>query len=476
LKEVRVGKSKVRVGFKGIVNSTYAGVLDMAYTDKAYNFAFENGALTGGIGIDPAAGYYAAPIAARHNYPEIPGGRGLKDVFLYRRLTAAGVHDDRLIAQTVNGHFYYTSVFKTDSWHELPEIIITKDVWTVNYNYNGDDVLLLTSGRDKLIILNDTTPKMCMNTPKFTSLAVHNERVYGSFNGSKPQVWFSDDFNPVNWNVSSGEAGYINFSDECGEVLKVVSFLNYLYVIREYGIFRLTAYGDQSEFLLKKVFTDTGRIVKSSIEVCGDKIIFYAEDGLFAFDGYVVSRIAGEMPKVSRKHIMSGAYLDGCYYLACCIWEDSEENNAIVRYNLRDKSLSVLYGYSVRTLKSVRVHNGAQVLCVFALGDDITKLGMMSESGKVMNVPTQKRYISPYGTLNSSALKTVRSVSLLTTSALTLRVILDGKQYDYQVRGSETMQTVAVEKCGGRIGFELICDSAEAYVTPLIVSLDTVSV
>jgi len=258
--------------------------------------------------------------------------------------------------------------------------------------------------------------------------------------------------------------------------LELVSFLNYLYVFREFGIFRLTAYGEQNEFMLKKGFTDTGRIVKSSIEVCGDKIIFYAEDGLFAFDGYVVSRIAGEMPKVSRKHIMSGAYLDGCYYLACCIWEDSEENNAIVRYNLRDKSLSVLYGYSVRTLKSVRVHNGAQVLCVFALGDDITKLGMMSESGKVMNVPTQKRYISPYGTLNSSALKTVRSVSLLTTSALTLRVILDGKQYDYQVRGSETMQTVAVEKCGGRIGFELICDSAEAYVTPLIVSLDTVSV
>ncbi len=476
MKEVRVGKSRVRVGFKGIVNTTDEGVLDMAYTDKAYNFAFENGALTGGIGIDPAEGYYVAPIVARHLYPEIPGTRGIKDVFLYRRLTAEGVRDDRLIAQATSGHFYYTSIFKTDTWHEIPEIIITKDVWTVNYNYNGNDVLLLTSGRDMLLVLNDTTPMACMNTPKFTSLAVHNERVYGSFNGSKPQVWFSDDFNPVNWNVSSGEAGYINFSDECGEVLKVVSFLNYLYVFREYGIFRLTAYGDQSEFLMKKVFTDTGRIVKNSIEVCGDKIIFYAEDGLYAFDGYVVSRIAVDMPAVYRKHLISGAYLDGCYYLACCIWEDSDQNNAVVRYNLRDKSISILYGYAVRVLKSVRVHNGSQVLCVFARGDDIKKLGMVSGSGKVMNVPTKKRYISPYGTLGSSALKTVRSVSLLTTSDLTLRVKADGRQYDYEVCGSETMQTVPIEKCGGRIGFELICDSADAYVTPLIAAVDTLSV
>ena len=476
MKDVKVSKSKIRVGFKGLVNTTDEGVLDMAYTDMAYNFAFENGVLTGGIGIDQAEGYYTEPSVTRHAYPEMAAGKKIKDVFLYRKVSSTGVHDDRLVAQLTDGKFYYTSVFQTDTWHLLEGLTTMADVSAVNYNFKGRDMLLFTSGKNLLLIIDDTTPYALTDTPKFTSLAVHNERIYASVNGTNNQVWFSDDFDPTNWNVSADEGGYINFSDECGEVLKVVSFLNYLYIFREYGIFRLTAYGDQNEFLLKKVFTDTGRIVKNSIEVCGDKIIFYAEDGLFAFDGYEVTRIAKEMMPTNRRSRMSGAYLDGYYYLACCIWEDSAVNNAVVRYSLLDKSISVLYGYGVKRLKSIRVHNGSQVLCIFENGENIGKLGMVSKSGKVMGAATQKRYISPYSTLSSSSLKTVRSVSLVTSTPLTLTVKLDGKRYEYRVRGSEYMQTIPVEKCGCRVGFELVCESADAYVTPLGVSVDKISI
>lgn len=472
MRDVRVRKTKICVGFKGLVNTADESVLDTAYANKAYNFAFENGALTGGIGIDPAAGYYSAPYTERHAYPAAPSGKSIKDVFLYRRVNKNGEHDDRLILQLTNGRFMYTSVFKTDTWHSIDELLITSDVSAVNYNYNGSDVLLLTSGRNMLIILDGETPYVVLDTPKFTSLAVHNERIYASVNGERSQLWFSDDFNPTNWSVSAEEGGYINFSDSCGEVLKVISFLNYLYIFREYGIYRLTAYGDQNEFLLKKVFTDTGRIVKDTIEVCGDKIIFYAEDGLFAFDGYEVARIAKELMPIDRKHLLCGAYLDGCYFLACCVRESGSANNAVVRYSLLDKSLSVLYGYAVRALRAVRVHNGSQVLCIFSDGENANKIGMMSKSGCVMGAPTEKRYISPYSTLSSGALKTVRSASFVTSSALTLRVKTDGRSYDYAVKGSGLMQTVPIEKCGRRIGFELVCNSADAYVTPLVISID----
>ena len=51
MKDVRVNKSKVVVGFKGIVTDTDQSVLDMAYAKQAYNFVIEDGVLTGGIGI-----------------------------------------------------------------------------------------------------------------------------------------------------------------------------------------------------------------------------------------------------------------------------------------------------------------------------------------------------------------------------------------------------------------------------------------
>ncbi len=473
MKDVSVAKSKFRVGFKGVVNTSDESVTDMAYAVKAHNFAFDDDVLTGSIGIDRAQGYYPSPLVARHDYPTPPTNSKIKNVFLYRRLTSEGKHDDRIVAHLENGHFIYTPIYRTADWHEIEALNIGGEVSAVNYNFRGDDVLLLSSDEDALYIVNDAHPLVCGSAPKFTSLTVHNERVFGSVNGSQNQVWFSDDFNPVNWSVSSDEAGYINFSDECGEVIKVVSFLNYLYIFREYGIFRLTAYGEQSEFMLKKVFTDTGRIVKHSIELCGDKIVFYADEGLFAFDGYEVTRIAKELMPLNRTHLAYGAYLEDCYYLACDILEDEGHNNAVVRYRFSDKSISVLYGYDVRVLKSVRVHNGSQVLCVFSSGG---ALGMMSESGKVMGVPTLKEYASPCNTLSSPSVKTVRKVSFQTDSPVTLRVRTDDKVYERKVGGSEFMQTVHVEKSGRKIGFELSCDCEHARISPLVVDIDVMQI
>ena len=475
MKDVGVSKSRITVGFKGIVTDTDESVLDMEYTKRAYNFAFEDGVLTGGIGIDTAKGFYPEPYLARHEYPALPDGKKFRDVFLYRRKTEDGEYDDRIVAHLTDCKLMYTSVYKTDTWHEIPTLMINSDITAVNYSYKGEDVLLLSAKDNALFMLKDTRALVCGNAPQFTSIAVHNERVFGSVNGLQNQVWFSEDFDPANWSVSSDEGGYINFADECGEVIKLVPFLNYLYIFREFGIFRLTAYGDQSEFMLKKVFTDTGRIAKNSIEVCGDKILFYADDGLFSFDGYEVVRIAKPLMDISRTHLMSCAYLDDYYFMACNILGDGTINNAVVRYGLRDKSISLLYNVGVRRLRTVRVHNGTQVLCVFETEHTDT-LGMTSKSGEVLGTPTEKSYFSPFSTMSSPSLKTVRSVSLQTDTDIKLVVKLDRKSYEYTVKGGELMKTIPIEHSGRKLGFEIHCDSANAHITPLTVELDTLRI
>lgn len=480
----RTGRARIRVGFKGIVNSLDESVADMTYATKTLNFAFEKGVLTGGIGIDFARGY-SNETSERFLYAPVVLGRNAKDVFLYRRLAEDGTPDDRLVIRTTDYHFMYIPIYKKQNWRSIDGLMIHGDLSAVNYNYNGEDILLLSSPQDGMYLINGDVALVCSDAPHFTSLTVHNERVYGSVTASQNQLWFSDDFNPFNWRVSSDEAGYINFSDECGEVLKVVSFLNYLYIFREYGIFRLTAYGEQSEFFMKKLFTDTGRIYKNSIEICGDKIIFYAEDGLYAFDGYEVARIAKELMPIFNAHLISSAYLDDYYYMACTVYDKEYTlNNAVVRYRLSDGTISVLYGVSVRTLKTVRVHNVSQVLCLFNSGStgglnsgiNVKCFGEMSQSGKVLDRVTSKTYISPYSTLSTPALKTLRSLSVLTTTPIKLSVKLDGEVCNYSLPGSNLLQTVHIEKSGRRIGIEIKCDTAEAHISPIILQTDTLSV
>lgn len=471
VKSIPVKNRKIRVGFQGLVNSLDEGVTDMAHAKECINFAFDKGVLSGKIGIDAATGYYQYPSTLRHAYPTFAADKGIKKVFLYRKITN-GQHDDRLVAHLSDSSFWYTSVFKEDTWHQLITLYMDGDVDAVNYNYNDKDMLLLSSKIDPVFAIDDSKTYVLSDAPKFSSITIHNERVFGSVNGSKNQVWFSDDFDPTNWKISPKEAGFINFADECGEVLKVASFSNYLYVFREYGIFRLTAYGDQNDFLLKKIFTDTGRIYKDSIALCGDKIMYCAENGVFAFDGYNSVRVGKEIPNIENKKTLCASFIDDCYYIACNLSENaSDGNDAIVAFNVKNGSVSVLEGMNCTWLSPVKAHNGSDMLCVF--GDDNKyRLGMISESGKLFETALKKVYKSPTDTAQYPYMITVRDITLLCKYPATLRIILDGKKYERKVKGSEKLQNVIVEKSGSVLEFEIESTQENAYIAPLCVNVD----
>ncbi len=471
VKDIAVSKRKIRVGFDGLVSSSDESVTDMSRAKSCFNFAFDKGVLTGKIGIDEAQGYFPYPSTQRHAFPAFATDKGILQVFLYRKITDEQ-HDDRIVAHLDDGTFWYTSVFAEDTWHQVPVLQMTGNVDAVNYKYNDKDVMFLSEKSQNVFMIDDKKAYVMGKAPKFSSIAIHNERVFGSVNGSKNQVWFSDDFKPSNWNVSQDEAGYINFADDFGEVIKVVSFSNYLFVFREYGIFRLTAYGNQNDFLLKKVFTDTGRIYKDSIVQCGDKIMYCAENGVFAFDGYTSTRVGKEIPEIANKNTLRASFLDDKYYIACNLSQDvNAANDSIVIFDVKNGSVSILNGMNCVWLSPIKVHNGSDMLCVFGDGNKY-RIGMISDSGKLFGNALTKVYKSTTDIAEYPYVKTVRDITLLCKYPVTLRVVLDGKKYERKVRGSEKLQSVIVEKCGSVLQIEIESKTANAYVAPLCVNVD----
>ena len=334
---------------------------------------------------------------------------------------------------------------------------------------------MLCSEGSPLAVLDDGTVTTVTSAPRFTSVTVHNERVYGTVSGTSEQLWFSDNFDPENWTVSGDEAGYISFQDECGDALAAVSFLGYLYIFREHGIHRLTAYGDQSEFSLKKLFTATGRIYKHTIALCGDRIMFLTDEGIFSFDGYSATPAVKEFPDIEYPSHCRAAYHDGAYWLSC--FTDIGElaigvctTDALVRCDLRDGSLAVLAREDILTMCAVRSHTADDI--VFAVyTDEGCRLASVAENGLVFGTPTPKIYRSPYGDLFSSALKTVLDVTLTTRFAAELRVITDGEAHSFALPASDAPQTVFVGKSGVKIGIELRSFSGLAHITQPVVRL-----
>ena len=142
-------------------------------------------------------------------------------------------------------------------------------------------------------------------------MCVHYERIYATVSGEANSLWFSDDFNPVNWNASLTEGGFINFDDDGGRVIKAVSFLDHVYVFRDYGIVRLTAYGSQENYTVSKVYVSASRILPDTIACCGDRIIFLTDEGLFSFNGYTMTMIAKEITNLFHRDrsAAKGAYV-----------------------------------------------------------------------------------------------------------------------------------------------------------------------
>lgn len=465
----------VRIGFKGIRTTTDESVLDWDYTPEMYNYRIQNGVLTGKLGLDAAKGFDAVLHGARHAYPALPSGVKVKGIFHYRR-RHQGNYDDRLVIQTSEGALYYTAVFENDTWHEVEGYTLSGDAAAVSYNYGGKDVLLMCSPSSTFAVLDDGTVKTVTSAPRFSSVTVHNERIYGTLNGESNQLWFSDDFNPENWSVSGDEAGYISFSDECGDALAAVSFLGYLYIFREHGIYRLTAYGDQSEFSLKKLFTATGRIYKNTIALCGDRIMFLTDEGVFAFDGYTASPAVRDLPDIAFPTQCSVAYHDGAYWLACSLTGCDlvpipYTNNVLVRYGIRDGDMSMLAAADILALCSVRSHTAADIVLSVKTGGEY-KLASIGEYGTAFDTVFPKIYRTPFSDLSSPAIKTVRDVTLTTRYALKLTVFADDDSREFELPGSSAPQTVFVGMSGRKIGLQLRSESGVCYVTQPVVRLD----
>lgn len=475
MNSVKASRRKIKIGFKGLSSTVDEKVMGWEYSPCSCNFRFRDGILAGGMGVDAAKGYMGDNYAVRRAYPELPEGIAVKGVFTYLRREGSN-YDDRIVVQTAEGKLYYTAIFAVDTWHEVEGYTLTGDATAVNYNYNGRDVLLMSSESSVLAVLDDDTVTQAESAPRFSSLAVHYERIFGTHNGSANSVWFSDDFDPSNWTVSTEEAGYIEFADDMGDALAVISFAGYLYVFREHGIYRLTAYGDQTEFSLNKLFTGTGRIYKNTITFCGDRIVFLSQDGLYSFDGYGAKRIAEEMPELVYPDTAAGAYRRGSYYLAC-ITELRKPiaagfvNNTLLRYDFRDGNIDMMGGYDFTVLASVRAHRADDLIAVIGGGTE-GKLGMISDSGEVFGTPTEKTYYGPVNDLGSELVKTLRSVTLTTERSLSVAVIADGKRHVYGLKGSPLPQTVNTDVCGRRLGIELTAVTSEAEITPLTAVVD----
>lgn len=465
--------------FSGGINAAAdEHLLPQKYAKMAYNFDGSGGALKKGFGIDCLS--IPQPDKTAPHRAVLPEAARACRSFYYRRYDKENQkYDDKIIVVGEGLELYYLDVYgESGEFTPVSDFCFQSMPAAINYRLSDEDVIIFSSEDDGMIVWNGVdAPYKIEGAPPITSMCVHYERLFATIDGEKSSLWFSADLDPTNWNISLNEAGFIEMTDERGQLLRVLSFLDYVYVFRNNGIAKVTAYGDQTQFNVSQLYTGTGKIYEGSAVICGDRIIFLAEDGLYVFDGISTYRILDNIRPMffGGNENAVAAYICGKYYLACRMDFGAErylcengsyKNNALIEYNIASRSFNIMRGVDIAHMTIAHTESFSGILVCFNSDELSSRIGMITDKGGLFGQPLKKSWLTPVSDLGFCGReKRLKDIFLLTREDITLKVYVDDEVFEYRISGSGTVTRKKLGLTGTLIGLEFISETQNPYIS-----------
>ncbi|MDE6189748.1 MAG: hypothetical protein K2G37_05635, partial [Clostridia bacterium] len=332
--------------FAGYDENKISRTLPCDYTDCVFNYGFKNNKLVNPYGVSEfTIGDYKFPPL-----PNIVGKRGVFCSTMYVNFKSKFT----VLISHEGGVDYCVEGDKEWSHFDLAKPYTSGTIFYVK----GEPCLFVAGASGIQWLASDEFVTALSKT--VLDVCVHYERMFAVVKEAHSSVWFSATGNAMSWTHSIDKGGYIDFDGTLGDVNVIKSFNNYLYVFCDYGIYRLTAYGDQSQFVLKKIYTASGRIYGPSVTVCGEYVAFAGEDGIFLFDGYDVSRYTTKINNMISSGFddIYACYLHNKYVISFTnntptdfgIYNRERDNDMLLVFDIIDKSVTLMRGVSLKHL------------------------------------------------------------------------------------------------------------------------------
>ena len=460
------------ISFNEGLNAKYdENVLPIKYASMAYGFDYSSGALKLNKVLKDSS------ILSSSVIEEIAEIDEIKRVYYFKKYDFDNdVSADKLIIIDGENSVHYINIY--DNPQTLVSLGISFNEVPVgtSYRLNSEDVFIFASSQDDMTVWDGVnSPEVIVDAPKITSMAVHYERLFVTTAGDKSELWFSDDLDPTNWNISLADAGLIQMVDERGALRKVLSFNGYLYIFRDYGISRLSASGGQESFYLSHLFTSSGRIYPETIALCGDRVIFVASDGIYSFDGLNTTKILqGVYPILFGFDNSVACFYDGKYYLTCkASYNDNSSDEygdrALLIYSVKDKTEMIIRGENILGLIAINSDNLSNLMILemkntpklveIADFDESDNASYTSFSGLFKHGLTDFNEPERY--------KTIRKVHLSSNKSASLKLFSEEDEITVNIlSGTGTYPCIL---SGRKIGFAISCDSVGAIISDLAI-------
>lgn len=323
------------------------------------------------------------------------------------------------------------------------------------YRTGQQDTLLLSGEGDDLVIITGNGVQRNASAPKIVSCCNHYGRLFAITSSERGTLVYSEDTDILNFTDELCKD--LDFSDERGDLNKILSFNDYLYLFRDFGITEVSQYGTDDNFAISHLYMSNSYIYPNTIAQCGDDIIFLDSSGLKVFNGSSVKEIESvynsRISKKNQKYAW-GEYFNGKYFLSCKIdFADNRQigceknttgyiNNVLLVYDISKKSFEIVRGIDINRLLTLNNPHKSKLVACFN-NEHKDKIGQLNEDGKIFGEQLEKYWRSTNSDFGySGKVKRIRSFTIKTSGACKVTFESENMIKEISVKGKEGVQRI----------------------------------
>ena len=409
---------------------------------KYYNYIPSN-VLSCGKGMKSATFPSTAtnPSEAELRLSELPFNKvlGLTYFRFKSSTTAANTFYHRLLILGDDNYIYINQLL-SDMYDCVNIYNLTFDTPPLSVSYMDEkenaEAIVLFSENKMVKWVSGYSPEVLKDVPILTSVCMHEDSLYYTIKEDPYVVWATDHLRLKEIGEKTIYSRKLSLGFDLGKAGKVVNFKDNLYVIREYGISKVTRAGDN--FTVTEEYHSNTKIYVNTVCVCGDRLFFMTNNGLFYFTGYNVSKskvkFINTFP-ISNTGAIAKALGDK-YYLALkvdfgddILDDEKAVNNALFIVDTNDFSYEVIRGVDIATMLPVTTETFEKMLFTFNTGP-VDKIGEMSSRSALMDLPLLKYWASDR-VVESLIPKMFTKLTVSANTGVEFKLIFDNKSINF---------------------------------------------
>lgn len=347
----------------------------------------------------------------------------------------------------------------------------TDTPYVTYYRKDGQDAFLLSGEGGNLTVLTGGETYTSETAPRIINCCRHYGKLFAITDDNRGKLVYNENPDILTWNDTKTKD--LDFSDERGDLNKIISFNDYLYIFRDFGITEISEYGTDELFAISHLYQSTASIVPNSIAQGGGKIFFLEGNKIKEFNGNSVKDVeidCFDLLKGSQRYAY-GVCFDGKYYLACrgnfndgktvgceCC-ANGYKNNMLLIYSIDSGHVDILRGVDIHELLALTNKFKSKIIANF-YNDNIGKIGEITTDGEVFGEDFKGVWKSGVTDFSMPGkVKRIKYFSVQSADNCQITISSENGSKTFNIKGEEGVQKVNVNLLGKQFEVKIETDN-----------------